>query len=921
MPRAKKRFCKGFLYTFGLAGWTLTTVPPHREVLQTKSIQLARNISQYNSGEPVNPMYITEINERYIGDYLDGINPESSWPSNINSTLQSVDRLGHLYCPSYHAELNEDGAFVMTRDEYGNGSNCKIRRRRKIQSPKAVEVFSTAEKTGGGIGKRLLVSNFGNLIVKDNQGCTRWDLFSQLGDKDGNPIKFPDVTDIALRRFITSSNWKYYLVPSNAPLGLNSPFTRELRAGEGLMSFLTSEAFILMENGASVLYDNDMNVILHFDQELGSARSMRLNSNGDLITYDCAGNIISTIRPGFISTYINHMTTNYPGIFIGVDHTVNGDPSLVLYVGRDDLGIPILKYSNDENKTGFNPFPIFGNAQPNRNKIIASDQLFERNDIIYSEDEQAIVRHIYGEGIHIFTRGDNFNKLRWTDYKTLLAEEELDGTVNTIANLIRASGQKVIYGATYRLTEDGDFVLDDVDSFGGVHQVFDNVPITSIFENHNLETDFTHLISQNQKCLATVNDLAISIYERESTDEPFDFSEPHKTISPATITNFDDGPNTRFYVDKRGALKFVSGSNQILFESEPRLKLPASSLTGSLGNRFALTLNNDCSLVTNRVDPDDGSIPSGGGNEWDSSDDNRDGLVDLQNSANTLFEVLDTYKEIVAEEFIMDNQENLPEEDNGNLWDPDKRIPFLTYTNAEKNLYCRASSLFGELVLEDYYTGEIIWHQPNLPSNAPNHDSYIRLSDHATNGVRRGGFRVIDPNNNAGSEVFNSLYHIAIVHQNFDSHRLEVGTNVTGNECALNYIKTIRPSEIVEWSSDPNLISTQTTPGSKRIAGSKEELLLSELASEDTTNSISSIEIFPNPTENGELNVMSNDEPIWKIDIMALNGTLVTTIDKKINKNNRTKIDIDYLKQGVYILKFYNEDESVIGSKKLIVDQ
>ena len=72
--------------------------------------------------------------------------------------------------------------------------------------------------------------------------------------------------------------------------------------------------------------------------------------------------------------------------------------------------------------------------------------------------------------------------------------------------------------------------------------------------------------------------------------------------------------------------------------------------------------------------------------------------------------------------------------------------------------------------------------------------------------------------------------------------------------------------------------------------------------------------------QNGELNIIAKYEDIWRIDIVALNGNLLKSIDKKISKTNSVKIDINYLVQGLYLLKFYREDGSIIESKKLIVD-
>jgi len=73
------------------------------------------------------------------------------------------------------------------------------------------------------------------------------------------------------------------------------------------------------------------------------------------------------------------------------------------------------------------------------------------------------------------------------------------------------------------------------------------------------------------------------------------------------------------------------------------------------------------------------------------------------------------------------------------------------------------------------------------------------------------------------------------------------------------------------------------------------------------------IKLFPNPVIN-ELNIKTNNSSVSKIEIYALNGARLMSQSISDNKNVR----LSNLHAGIYFVSFLDNDNTVIGTKKII---
>ena len=640
------------------------------------------------------------------------------------------------------------------------------------------------------------------------------------------------------------------------------------------------------------------------------------------------------------------------GVFL-VDETATGT-NLILYSGSGNgnsnkLGLPIFSYTTDylvdDINNEMNPFPLFDvNPQDGKSIITSSeDTNMEIADFFISSGQLALVREVYGKGISLYTRCKN-NRSEWNT-RELISEEQIIAngrpTTKDILRLINPYLQ-IQSGHKYELLDNGELLpISIIATDDASHEALSNEYIGGLF-SHNLDDIVTHryLISENGNYLATAKGNVIVIYEK-NTDGEFIFDYQNSVLLGGlnAIDEFDTNDcgnqssnnvlnsiDTYFFVDERGGLKLMRGSKQIVFESTHALKAtPKQVLDG--GATFKLKLDDNGNLLVIKTFNGESNImttynKTTPATEFLSYEDLFDTQIKLDSSGE------------VNHRFFLFAHDYLANLDD----DPtiENEIDYLTFSDDTAQLYCRATVYKGEFYLEETVSGKVLWrldaldNHPFEEKNIGDRKRYRVLQNRYGSNNTVNGFQVVDHISiGSGGLGEDELIYDKVVNTpqlNYSqSLRIARETNAEGDPmCALQLTQIGSVNGIptllgTPWSSNPN-----NNAAKKNYAYTENEAATikfgEDVIPEALIESISLIEVFPNPAQNGELNIIAKYEDIWRIDIVALNGNLLKSIDKKISKTNSVKIDINYLVQGLYLLKFYREDGSIIESKKLIVD-
>ena len=723
-------------------------------------------------------------------------------------------------------------------------------------------------------------------------------------------------------------------------------------------------------------------------QHLASTKELVLDdSTGDLIIKKCGSETISTIHKDAVDVvFTQSFQTNYGDLFVGLDSnsgydipdeddddddedddnsdddedeedeersrrtmqqasgtsdaeetTTSAPTDLVLFAGSgigdsEKVGLPIYTYTKATNEL-MNPFPLFDiNPDDGKSLITSSEIGLPLIDFFISKDGLALVRYIDGLGVFLFTRQSKDNRSQW-DSQQLIALDEMaqNNTITKILLAIDPDLYDLKMGDKYELLGDGTLRLFETTSLPyTTNEVASNQYIGSLFNDENIansEADATlsfvadYLMSEDGSCIATASGDKIKIYSKNTIGHFIFDDQPEHTVSLGLnqTTNVID---SYFFVDERGGLKLMGGSENIVFESANSLKGTAKESYD--GVPFKLRLQNNCNLVVVKSVPNF-DVAQATYNGDSTSDDFKsyDNLwffdvdVSLDNTNFALF--------------THDLPHHNPDVEHGPT--TFSEVDYLTLSDDDENLYCRATVFKGEFYLEDTVSGKVLWHfnpTPPLPEfeekavGDQNRYRLVQLDEVNSNTNKNGGFAIVDHistgSGGLGEDI--PLYIKLPLHDHVQSQSLKivkVEDAANNPSCAIQLIQEVMNTQgfnetVTLWDSNSEeyWVGEYPTMNVNRIG--------TDLSSQALSSLNSSIEIFPNPVENGVLSILSKKETIWKIGVIALNGNLVKTIDKKINKNKRIKIDIDFLKQGVYILKFYSEDDSVIESKKLIVD-
>lgn len=779
--------------------------------------------------------YVNYYGAPYVSDLTEAI------PSGNDIDLFKITRkFQRQFCPSYIGKFEND-AFKLVRKVYLNntesssaGTECMETSGSPINPiTREEEIFSSASKTSG-VGKSAKVSNFGNLVVKDDTGCTLWDVFSQELNRD-----LPDFTEVDLNRILLENHRKKYLVQKElaVPSEYATLFTNELKAGDGLTPEysddkpLTDGAFILMENGKSALltdgtktvtidpqydieiidianspktiYDVPTLNILWEDsgQVLGSAMGMGLNAeNGDLITYDCSGNTISTISIDHIfEEGINNYKSKYGDIFVGVDYTDSGDgqatdkTDVILYAGSGiganskHYGLPIWSYSSANHN--YNPFPLFDiNEDEGKAIINLSDELMSLDDFYISKDGLAMIRFVAGKGISLYTRTSK-DRRNWTFVKTLAQQSQIVNNNHTIINIIRAVGNdanEFIIGDVVELLGDGSFNLISSGLVFTSDVVASNQYIGGLLNETSIPVTHKYLMSENKNCIATPINDKINIFQKNTDGRFILTADP--LFSLGLVNDNITSTDSYFYIDERGGIKLIQTEpKEILFESSDELKFNVA-LSGD-GTQFQLKLTNDCALVVNKNTPNDPETFTLY-NTYSSSM-NTNNFNNYNSSGNISLDKQDD---------ILYVNKNFEAQDLSLFY---TQVPYISYNNYDSNIHCRATVYNGVFYLEDRFTGEVLWFlgTEKLPPLGENSLRFATLK-----GGDLGGFVFLDRVGTGFEEVFDSKNHHIdhLVNKNFSANALKIVEQTNENNektCAIHYVKTKYNIELLEWSS------------------------------------------------------------------------------------------------------------------------
>lgn len=119
----------------------------------------------------------------------------------------------------------------------------------------------------------------------------------------------------------------------------------------------------------------------------------------------------------------------------------------------------------------------------------------------------------------------------------------------------------------------------------------------------------------------------------------------------------------------------------------------------------------------------------------------------------------------------------------------------------------------------------------------------------------------------------------------------------------------------LEWTLGDAFVETITTKNRIFTQGFNQSFLLRR---EDTLEEKTNLIVFPNPV-NSSLNIVlhpSYGDQI-KMILHDVNGRFIKESNQRVTGLN-SKLDVSRLQSGIYILKIYNEDSTLVDTHKIV---